>query len=94
MKQPHLCPGIPDQCEHSAAVISQVLEGMPSPAAVDAARRELEHCYPCVQKIDFQVRFKVAMAQRATDEAPPMLQLRVTKALGRVDLSDVDVSDL
>ncbi len=94
MKQPHSCPGIPDKCEHSAAVISQVLEGIPSPSAVDSARQELAHCLPCVQKIDFQVRFKVAMAQRATDEAPPLLQLRVTEALGRVDLSEVDIADL
>lgn len=94
MTQPHSCPGIPEQCEHSAALISQVLEGIPSPATVEAARLELAHCYPCMQRIDFQVRFKVAMAQRATDEAPPALQLRITQALGRVDLSEVDIADL
>ena len=94
MTQYQPCPGIPEQCEHSQALISKVLEGIPNAAAVDAARNELSRCLPCVQQIDFQVRFKVAMAQRATDEAPPSLQLRISEALGRVDLADIDVTDL
>ena len=93
MNNPHSCPGIPEQCEHSQALISQVLEGIPNPSIIDAARQELGHCMPCVQQIDFQVRFKVAMSQRATEQAPPSLQLRISEALGRVDL-DVSVEDL
>ena len=93
MNNQHSCPGIPEQCEHSQALISQVLEGIPNPSTIDAARQELGHCMPCVQQIDFQVRFKVAMAQRATDQAPPSLQLRISEALGRVDL-DVSIEDL
>lgn len=88
------CPGIPEQCEHSQAVISQALEGIPTTLAVDAARAELGHCFPCVQQVDFQMNFKLAMAERATDQAPPSLQLRITEALGRVDLGDIDVTDL
>ena len=93
MNNQNSCPGIPDQCEHSQALISQVLEGIPNPSIVEAARQELSPCMPCVQQIDFQVRFKIAMAQRATDQAPPSLQLRITEALGRVDL-DVGIEDL
>ena len=88
------CPGVPDKCEHSLALISKLLEGMPNMAEAAAARDELGHCLPCVQKVDFQVRFKVAMAQHATEQAPPSLQLRITEALGRVDLADIDVTDL
>jgi hypothetical protein len=88
------CPGIPEQCEHSRAVISQALEGVINPMGVDAARSELGHCFPCVQEIEFQVRFKLAMAERATEHAPPSLQLRISEALGRVDLGDIDVTDL
>lgn len=88
------CPGVPELCEHSQSVISQALEGFPTPAGVDAARTELSRCQPCVNQIDFQVRFKLAMSQRATDQAPPSLQLRITEALGRVDLGDIDVTDL
>ena len=94
MTNQHSCPGIPDQCEHSQALISQVLEGIPDLSTIAAAREELSRCLPCVQQIDFQVRFKVAMSQRATDQAPPSLQLRITEALGRVDLNDIDVTDL
>ena len=93
MNNQHSCPGIPEQCEHSQALISQVLEGIPNSSIIDAARQELGHCMPCVQQIDFQVRFKVAMSQRATEQAPPSLQLRITEALGRVDL-DVGIEDL
>ena len=89
----HSCPGIPEQCEHSQALISQVLEGIPDASIVEAARQELSRCAPCVQQIDFQVRFKIAMAQRCTEQAPQSLQLRITEALGRVDLN-VDVTDL
>lgn len=88
------CPGVPDKCEHSQAIISRLLEGMPNIAEAATARDELGHCLPCVQKVDFQVRFKVAMAQHATEQAPASLQLRITEALGRVDLGDVDVTDL
>lgn len=93
MNNQHSCPGIPERCEHSQALISQILEGIPNPSIVDAARHELGHCMPCVQQIDFQVRFKAAMSRHATEHAPPSLQLRITEALGRVDL-DVGVHDL
>lgn len=94
MTDRYSCPGIPEQCEHSRALISQVLEGVPDPSIIASARHDLEHCFPCVQQIDFQVRFKLAMAQRATDQAPPALQLRITEALGRIDLSEISVTDL
>jgi hypothetical protein len=94
MNENSSCPGVPELCEHSKALISQVLEGMPTIADVAAAQQELGHCLPCVQQIDFQVRFKTAMAQQATDTAPPALQLRISEALGRVDLGQIDVTDL
>lgn len=88
------CPGIPEQCEHSQAVISQALEGIPTTSVVDAARAELGQCFPCVQQIDLQIRFKLTVVERAPDQAPASLQLRITEALGRVDLGDVEVADL
>ena len=94
MNQDQSCPGIPDECEHSRAVMSRILEGVPNPGIIEAAQAELSQCLPCVQQIDFEVRFKTVMAQRATDQAPPSLQLRISAALGRVDLSEIDVTDL
>lgn len=88
------CPGIPEQCEHSQALISRVLEGMLDPSMVNTAKAELSHCSPCLQKIDLQVRFKAAMSQKTTEQAPPSLQMRITESLGRVDLSGIDVTDL
>ncbi len=94
MNQHSSCPGIPERCEHSQALISKILEGIPDADEIESARQELAHCAPCVQEIDFQVRFKLAMCQNATDQAPESLQLRISQALGRVDLSEVDVTDL
>lgn len=89
-----VCPGVPQNCEHSQALISRVLEGMLDPMAVTGAKGELAHCSPCLHEIDMQVRFKVAMAQQGTQKAPPALQLRISESLGRVDLSNIDVTDL
>jgi hypothetical protein len=94
MNEQRSCPGIPEQCEHSRAVMSRVLEGFPDSGIVEAAQRELSQCLSCLQQIDFEVRFKLAMSQRATDQAPPSLQLRISDALGRIDLSEIDVTDL
>jgi len=88
------CPGVPDLCEHSQRVISQVLEGRPDPLRIDAARAELGHCLPCVGRIDLQIRYKAAMMAQSIETAPPSLQLRISDALGRVDLSDIDIADL
>ncbi len=94
MNEKRSCPGIPEQCEHSRSVISRVLEGVPDAGIIAAAQQEVSQCLPCVQQIDFEVRFKLAMSQRATDQAPPSLQLRISDALGRIDLSEIDVTDL
>ena len=88
------CPGIPEKCEHSQALVAQVLDGVLNPLSVEAARQELGHCAPCLAHIDVQVQFKMAMAQKTTEHAPASLQLRITESLGRVDLSSVDITDL
>jgi hypothetical protein len=94
MNENRQCPGVPELCEHSQAVISRALEGIPTSFGVQTARDELGTCLPCVAEIDYQVRFKVAMAQQSTEHAPPSLQLRISEALGRVDLGGIDVTDL
>ena len=76
------CPGVPDKCEHSRAVISKVLEGMPDMAEAEAARAELGHCLPCVQQVDFQVRFKVAMAQQSDRAGPTFAPVAHHRSVG------------
>ena len=88
------CPGVPDLCEHSQSLMSQILEGRPDPARVDAARHELGHCLPCVARIDLQMRYKAAMLEHSIETAPPSLQLRISDTLRRVDLGEIDVGDL
>lgn len=88
------CPGVPDLCEHSLSVISRMLEGVPEPGGIAAARQELGHCMPCVREIDMQLRFKQAVAQHCTEQAPMSLHRRISSALERVDLGAIDVTDL
>jgi hypothetical protein len=88
------CPGVPELCEHSQSLLSQVLEGMPDPARVDAARHELGHCLPCVSRIDLQMRYKAAMLEQSIETAPLSLQLRISDTLRRIDLGEIDVNDL
>ena len=83
------CPGVPDLCEHSLSVISRMLEGVPEPGGIAAARQELGHCLPCAREIDMQLRFKQAVAQHCAEQAPISLQQRISSALERVDLGAV-----
>ncbi len=90
-------PGLPTgrhRCEDTPAFILRALEGIPNPSTIEAVRRVLAVCPPCVGALDVEIRFKLAMCQRATDKAPPSLQLRISETLRRVDLGDIDVTDL
>ena len=89
-------PGPAEQhrCQDTPMLILRALEGIPDPTVVDQVRTHLEPCQPCVDALDVEIRFKIAMAQRATDKAPPALQLRITETLERVHLGEIDVTDL
>jgi len=72
----------------------QVLEGVPNPQLIQAVRVHFGSCLQCQNALDLEIRFKLAMAQRATDKAPPSLQLRISESLQRIDLKDITISDL
>ena len=82
------------RCEESPALIIQALEGVPNPQLIQAVRNHFGACIQCLNALDLEIRFKLAMAQRATDKAPPSLQLRISESLQRIDLGDITISDL
>ncbi len=82
------------KCEDSAVLITQALEGVPNPQLIQAVRSHFGTCVQCLSALDLEIRFKLAMAQRATDKAPPSLQLRISESLQRIDLKDITISDL
>jgi hypothetical protein len=82
------------RCEDAPSLIMQVLEGVPNPQLIQAVRVHFGSCFQCQNALDLEIRFKLAMAQRATDKAPPSLQLRISESLQRIDLKDITVSDL
>ena len=82
------------KCEDSKMLITQALEGVPNPQLIQAVRSHFGRCVQCLSALDLEIRFKLAMAQRATDKAPPSLQLRISESLQRIDLKDITISDL
>ena len=82
------------RCSDTPMLILQALEGLPDSGVIDAVRLSLAACPPCVGALDVEIRFKIAMAQQITDKAPPGLQLRISETLQRVDLGDIDITDL
>ena len=88
------CPGVPHQCGHAKSVISRALDGIPSMMRLAALRAELGECRACVDALDFEIRFKAVMGQQCREDAPEPLQIRISETLRRVDLSEIDVTDL
>ena len=82
------------KCEDSKMLITQALEGVPNPQLIQAVRSHFGGCVQCLSALALEIRFKLAMAQRATDKAPPSLQLRISESLQRIDLKDITISDL
>ncbi len=87
------CLGAPGQCEYSRELITRALDGQPTLEHIGRVRMELAECPPCVQALDTEVRFKMAMSQACRESAPPSLQIRITESLQRVVLDDLDLSD-
>ena len=82
------------KCEDSKMLITQALEGVPNPQLIQAVRSHFGGCIQWLSALDLEIRFKLAIAQRATDKAPPSLQLRISESLQRIDLKDITISDL
>jgi hypothetical protein len=87
------CLGIPNQCDYSRKLIARALDGQPTLESVNHVRLELANCFACVQVLDVEVRFKLAMSQAGRESAPANLQIRITETLQRVVLDDLDIQD-
>ncbi|MCY3634249.1 MAG: hypothetical protein OXH23_01415 [bacterium] len=87
------CLGVPNQCDYSRDLIARALDGQPTLESINRVQAELADCLPCVQILDVEVRFKVAMSQACRESAPAALQIRITETLQRVVLDDLDIQD-
>ena len=87
------CLGIPNQCDYSRELITRALDGQPTLESISRVRVELANCFACVQVLDVEVRFKLAMSQACRESAPADLQVRITETLQRVVLDDLDIQD-
>lgn len=88
------CLGIPNQCDLSRDLIARALDGQPTTELIGQVRAQFGECAPCIQVLDVEVRFKLAMSQACRESAPASLQIRITETLQRVVLDDLDVQDL
>ena len=64
------CLGVPNQCEFSRELIAQALDGQPTLESISRVGVELGDCLPCVQVLEVEVRFKLAMSQACRESAP------------------------
>ncbi len=87
------CLGVPNQCDYSRDLIARALDGQPTLENLSQLRVELGDCLSCVQVLDVEVRFKLAMSQACRESAPASLQIRITETLQRVVLDDLDIQD-
>ena len=87
------CLGVPNQCDYSRDLIARALDGQPTVEDISRVRVDLASCLPCVQILDVEVRFKLAMGQACRESAPASLQIRITETLQRVVLDDLDIQD-
>ena len=88
------CSGAPGACPHAAQRIMQAAEGIPDPTRIAALRRELENCAPCVAAFDTQLNVQSLVALHCREQAPESLRIRISETLQRIDLSNIDVTDL
>ena len=88
------CSGAPGACPHAAQRIMQATEGIPDPARIAALRRGLEDCAPCVATFDMQLNVQSLVALHCREQAPESLRIRISETLQRIDLSQIDVTDL
>lgn len=86
--QPH------EPCAEAKKCIAEALDGVKSVESLSGLRAQLAHCPPCVRALDLELHFRAAMAQRCRDQAPLGLQHRIVQAMERVDLTQIDVTDL
>ena len=87
------CLGVPNQCDYSRDLIARALDGQLTTERISQIQVDLANCLPCVQILDVEVRFKLAMSQACRESAPASLQIRITETLQRVVLDDLDIQD-
>ncbi len=92
--RPAECPGIPSDCGHASRLLMAVGEGVPSPTRTAALRQELTGCAPCLEAFDLQVNVQNLVALHCREQAPESLRIRISETLQRIDLGNIDVTDL
>lgn len=84
----------PLQCDAAVLRLTEARDPAVSFGRLNQIRAELRHCAPCLQAFEVEVKFRATVATRCVDYAPEGLQVRITETLSRIDLSQVNVTDL
>lgn len=93
-RPPAGCPGRPDDCRHASSVLLAAAEGIPHPGRTAELRSRLSGCVPCLEAFDLQMNVQSLVALHCREQAPESLRIRISETLQRVDLGQLDVSDL
>jgi mycothiol system anti-sigma-R factor len=88
------CPGVPYDCEGALERIEKALDGQLTSAQAADLRAQFAHCQPCLGAFDLEVRLHVRLSEQCQEQAPAGLKLRIDAALLRIDLTQVEITDL
>ena len=88
------CNSDPRSCGLAIQAVNSALDGFVPAVQLAQLRGGINDCLPCVQAFDMQIQFRVAMAQGCHEAAPESLKIRISEAMQRIDLSQIDVTDL
>ena len=88
------CPGVPYECAGALARFEELLDGQMTAAKAARIRGLFDECQPCLAAYDVQIKLHVELTAQCHEAAPPELKNRIGEALERIDLSQLDVTDL
>ena len=88
------CPGVPHECAGALSRIERALDGHMTAVEAAQIRHQFDHCPPCLDAYDIELKVHGALSEQCREAAPADLRLRICAALERVDLSQLDVTDL
>jgi mycothiol system anti-sigma-R factor len=88
------CPGVPYECAGALARIEQALDGQITPTRAAEIRLQFEECQPCLVAYDIELKLHVTLSEECREAAPVDLRGRIGEALARIDLMQIEITDL
>jgi len=83
----------PEPCGLAISRIEEARDPLVAFGRINQMRVELGNCGACLHAFDTEIKLKTTLAMSCADAPPPHLATRISAALERVDLSQLDITD-